>query len=78
MGTRCRENENEIADLSLSSVVAIIFATVYLRLYASFDMGYKPKFRQDLLIEHIQELVKTSNGFISSMCFMLVSGTRID
>ena len=42
------------------------------------DTGYKPKFRQGLLIKHIQELVKTSNGFVSSMHFMLVGGVGKD
>ena len=30
----------------------------------AIDMGYKPKFRQGLLIKSIQELAKTSNGLL--------------
>ena len=40
----------------------------------AIDTRYKPKYRQGLLIKHIQELAKSSNGFVSSIRFTLVGG----
>ena len=38
----------------------------------AINTGYKPKSRQGLLTKHIQELAKTSHGFVGSKRFMLV------
>ena len=44
----------------------------------AIDTGYKPKFRQGILIKHIQELAKTSYRFAGSKHFVLVGGIGND
>ena len=70
MKERCllRANKSEFAESAFSNVVANFCQC--LSLIAS--KGYTPKVRQGFLIKHIQELSKTSHGFISSMRSVLV------
>ena len=39
-----------------------------------FTRDKKAKFRQGLLVKHVQELAKTFHEFAGSRCFMLVGG----
>ena len=62
-GTCYRANGSEFADSAFSNVVANFRQCIYCK--QVIDMGYKPKFRQDPLIKHIQELAKN----LSQICW---------
>ena len=56
-------------ELTFSNVAAYFMPVSISDFRQAIDMEYKPKFRQGLLIKHIQESAKTSHRFKR---FMLV------